>query len=89
MRWLAPTAFTWVPGASHARSRIGSRVLVAVTTMSASRTAASTLGLASTANGNLPASPATNSCARSGVRPAIRTRSIGRTIGIDSRCPSA
>ena len=34
---LAPTAFTWVPGASQSRCRIGSRALVQVQTTSAPR----------------------------------------------------
>ena len=39
---LEPTALTCVPGASQARSTIGSRAVVAVTTTAASRSASST-----------------------------------------------
>ena len=65
-----PTALTWVPGANHSRSTIGSRAEVTVTTTSAPRTAASALSTASTGNG--ASAPAAKASACAGVR--LQTR---------------
>ena len=61
-RMLAPTAFTWAPGASHACSSTGVRELVAVTTTSASSSASRALDAASKAVA-APTCSAAASCA--------------------------
>ena len=82
-----PTALTCVPGASQARSTIGSRAEVAVTTTSASRSASSALAAASTGNG--ASDSATSASTASGVRLHTRARSNRPSAAIASRCERA
>ncbi len=95
----APTALTWVPGASQSRCSTGTGELVAVTTMPAPATASRALSQAVMTGiwparafpgpvsrpGAVPASGA----ARPGPDPAILTSARGRLAAIARRCDLA
>ena len=85
----APTAFTWAPSAIHAPWTTGAADEVTVQTMWAPSTAARTDGAASTGTPWRSDASSAKRRARSASRPHTRTRRIGRTSSIASRCVRA